>query len=163
MRDTMKSLQWITEILYQLHIPFQIAGGLAAIAYGASRELNDIDIDIPEDKFPLLQEKVREFIIFGPERMRDENWDILLMTLNHNGQEIDLGGAHQTKIFDEQTRQWHLLITDFKQTVSMEIFGLQVPIISRENLLAYKKMLARDVDLVDIAQIERSLSDDKNR
>lgn len=37
MKDTKTALIWITGILKKHQIPFQISGGLAAIAYGASQ------------------------------------------------------------------------------------------------------------------------------
>ena len=157
MRDTKASLKWITTILNELNIPFQIAGGLAAIAYGATRELWDIDIDVPEEKFELIKEKVGAFVITEPTHFKDEHWDLWLMTLNHQGQEIDLSGAHQTKIFDHATQQWHLLMTDFSKSVTMKLFGIEVPVIPKEDLLAYKKILARPVDLADITELSGKL------
>lgn len=156
MRDPKATLIWITNILRELNIPYQIAGGLAARVYGSTRDLLDIDIDIPEDKFDLLKNKVSEFIISGPSRFKDTHWDLLLMTLNYHGQEIDLSGAYQTKIFDQARGKWHDLATDFSKTVMLKIFGLIVPVIPREDLLAYKKILAREVDLSDIEEIEKS-------
>ncbi len=151
------ALVWIMQILNELDIPYQIAGGLAAKAYGASRSLNDIDIDIPEDKFEILKEKVSEFIIFGPSHFKDEYWDLLLMTLNYQGQEIDLSGAHEVKVFNKSTGKWHNFATDFSRTVPMEIFGLNIPVIRREELVAYKKILAREVDISDINEIENAI------
>ena len=162
MRDTKTSLIWITDILKELNVPYQITGGLAARAYGATRDLWDIDIDIPEDKFEIVKEKVSEFIIFGPSRIKEKSWDLLLMTLHHHGQEIDLGGAYQTKIFNQSTGKWHQLFTDFSKSVSIEILGSKVPVIPRNDLLAYKKILARPVDLVDIREIEVKNEEKRN-
>ena|SRR3990167_3035862 len=153
MRDTKTSLLWIINILQELNIPFQMTGGLAAKAYGATRDLLDIDIDIPEEQFEKLKIKVKEFIIFGPAHFKEKPWDLLLMTLNHQGQEIDLGGAYQTKIFDHSTGEWHKLVTDFTKSTPISIFDLTVPVIPREDLIAYKKILARPVDLTDIEDI----------
>ena len=54
MKNIKAALIWITNILKKHQIPFQISGGLAAIAYGASRSLADIDIDIPDNNLILL-------------------------------------------------------------------------------------------------------------
>ncbi|CAN5441117.1 hypothetical protein BH10PSE19_BH10PSE19_04410 [soil metagenome] len=100
------ALRWITDILKSKHVPFQIAGGLAAIMYGAERELVDIDIDIPENAFPLILPEVSPYIIFGPTYFKTELWNIYLLTLNYQGQEIDLGGAYATKIFNTTLQTW---------------------------------------------------------
>lgn len=42
MKNTKSALIWITDILKQHQIPFQISGGLAAIAYGATRPFSKI-------------------------------------------------------------------------------------------------------------------------
>ena len=158
MRDTKAALVWITGILQFSQVPFQISGGLAAKAYGATRELADIDIDIPDDKFDLVKDKVGEYIIFGPEHLKGEQWDLLLMTLSYKGQEIDVNGAYGTKILNKESGIWHPLTTDFSKVVIRDIMGLQVPVIPCDELLAYKKILARAVDIIDIKQIESKIN-----
>ena len=151
--ETKTALIWITDILVKLRIPFQIAGGLAAIAYGSKRALHDIDIDIPEEAFKALANEVREFIDYGPSNFKDEKWDLMLMTLSYKGQLIDVSGAHDTKIFDGKSDRWQHLITDFSAAEIKDVLGLQLPVIAFDELIAYKKILARDVDLLDIAEL----------
>ena len=74
------------------------------------------------------------------------------MTLKYNGQLIDLSGAYHTKIFDEKTDKWHHIISDFNMEIK-NVLGLQLPVIAFDELLAYKKILARDVDLKDIVEL----------
>lgn len=151
--DAKAALIWITDILETLDIPFHIAGGLAAIAYGSTRALHDIDIDIPEGKFRILEKEVKEFIVYGPSHFKDAKWDLTLMTLNFNGQLIDLSGAYDAKIFDEKAGKWHHLITDFSTVEIKNVLELQLPVIAFSELLEYKKILAREVDLMDIAEL----------
>lgn len=79
-KNTKAAFHWIVNILKKFNTPFQIAGGLAAIVYGANRPLEDIDIDIPEEYFSLIKEEVKDFIIYGPAQFKDETWDLMLMT-----------------------------------------------------------------------------------
>ena len=51
MRNTKKALTWIVRVLRKYKVSFQISGGFAARAYGATRELADIDIYIPNKAF----------------------------------------------------------------------------------------------------------------
>lgn len=148
-----QALRWIINILTQHAVPYQIAGGLAAQCYGAIRPLNDIDIDIPEECFAKLVEPLKDFIVDGPARFQSDEWDLLLMTLNYQGVAIDLGGAYQTLIFNKQKQQWVNVKTNLNTAVKMNVAGISANIVCRDDLLAYKKDLARDVDLIDINQI----------
>ncbi len=153
MKKASKALQWIVDILRQHQIPFQIAGGLAAQVYGSTRALDDIDIDIPEECFATIQSAVQEYIIFGPEQFKDENWDIFLMTLDYDGQKIDLGGAYKTRIFNQQTQQWEELTSDLTREKLSTVLGVDVPVISLRELIAYKTKIARKVDIADVQEI----------
>ena len=148
------ALIWIIHILKRLHIPFQISGGLAAIAYGAYRPLEDIDIDIPEEYFPLIKAEVKDFILYESAQYKDETWDLMLMTLNYKGQLIDLSSALHTKIYNKNTKEWEDFPTNFSKSEIKKCFGLDVPVISKDELLSYKKIIARPIDLIDIEQIE---------
>lgn len=153
MNDAKIALVWITDILKKYHVPFQISGGLAAIAYGATRHLADIDIDIPDNQFELIRDEVHRYIIYGPERFKSDKWDLMLMTLNYQGQEIDLSGSDSTYLFNQQTGEWSKLNEDIAAACTRKVFDLDVPVIPLDSLIYYKKMLGREVDLIDINQI----------
>jgi hypothetical protein len=62
--------------------------------------------------------------------------------------------AHtRQKYSNEKSDQWHHLITDFSAAETRDALGLQLPVIALNELLAYKKILARKVDLLDIAEL----------
>lgn len=151
MNTPKEALIWI---LKKHKIPFQISGGLAAIVYGANRPLADIDIDIPDDQFNHIINDVKPYIVFGPARFKSDKWDLMLMTLNYQGQEIDLSGADSTNIFNEQTGEWIKLTEDLTVAPVKKVFNLDLPVIPIKSLIFYKKILAREVDLIDINQIE---------
>jgi hypothetical protein len=155
-RNSEQSFRWIVGLLNELHIPFEISGGLAAKVYGSQRPLNDIDIDIPEDKFDDLYNQVKEFVTFGPGRLKDERWDVMLMTLNHHGQEIDISGAYDCRICDARTGEWVEAPVDLSACEKITIFGIEVPVIARDELVKYKLMLAGEHQQEDInAVLER--------
>lgn len=155
---TKKALIWITEILNKYNIPFQISGGLSAKVYGSPRPLNDIDIDIPEYGFEKIADEVREYTIFGPEHYVDKKWDLLLITLNYFGQEIDIGGSENLKIFDEKSNKWLSFPTDFNKVVYTLISGVKVPVIPKQDLIEYKSYLNGNHQKIDINSIKNSLS-----
>jgi hypothetical protein len=153
MRDTQEALVWITDLLKSLQIPFQISGGLAAQAYGVQRALADIDIDIPEDCFERIKIEVDNFITLGPEKIVGEQWSLLLITLQYQGQDIDLSGAYDTKIRHKTTDAWQAMPMDLSKAIMLDVLGIRLPVIPKQDLIRYKKILAREVDLLDIEQL----------
>lgn len=151
-------LRWIVDILNELNIPFHVTGGLAAIAYGASRPIYDIDIDIPEDQLQKLFEKIIEYVTFGPGNFKDPDWDLTMMTVRYEDVSIDISGAYTGKIFDKKVNKWVPYDSDLKYTVQKEILGMTLPVISRDILINYKRLLARPTDLQDIDAMEANFS-----
>ena len=153
MKDTEKALLWIVSILNNKKIPFQISGGFAAKIYGSPRELNDIDIDILDENFPDIFEDVKQYIIYGPENYKDEKWDALLMTLNYEGQDIDITGTTNGKISNKDKSVWLQYPCDFNKVIYKEVFGITVPVIPKEDLINYKRELDGEHQLIDIEAI----------
>lgn len=153
--QAVKAFAWITQALHSRSIPFRVAGGLAARLYGATRPLGDIDLDVPEEHLATIAADLKAFIKFGPERFVDELWDLQLLTLDYHGQEIDLGGAQQGRVFDRKRKKWIHLTTDFESSPRLEVLGRSVLVIPKEDLILYKRMLGREVDVVDVEQITR--------
>ena len=153
MKDTEKALLWIVSILNNKKIPFQISGGFAAKIYKSPRELNDIDIDILDENFPDIFEDVKQYIIYGPENYKDEKWDALLMTLNYEGQDIDITGTTNGKISNKDKSVWLQYPCDFNKVIYKEVFGITVPVIPKEDLINYKRELDGEHQLIDIEAI----------
>ena len=144
-----KAFLWIVEILERMEIPYQMTGGFAANSYGSPRELADIDIEMADADVFTIAEAVKEYIIFGPERYVDDSWDLNVVTVKYEDQEIDLASV-DAKIFDQNSNTWGLLGSDLSKSEKREIFGKIVPVMPLENLLAYKSKLLRDVDCIDL-------------
>lgn len=153
MKNTEKAFRWIIEILEQHYIAYKISGGLAARLHGAQRELADIDIEVADADVAKIAEEVRSYIVFGPTRYKDENWDLELMTLEYEGQEIDIAGI-EAMIFDQKTESWVACPGDLTTIEVKEAFGRQVPVESLQTLISYKTMLGREVDREDIKQLQ---------
>jgi len=145
-----KTFQWIVGVLRKHNVPFVITGGLSAKSYGSARSLNDIDIDIHDGDINVILEDIRPYITFGPDHYRDDRWDLLLTTLNHEGQEIDLACGDSLKICDARNGAWSDQATDFSDVEIRDVFGIKVPVISRRGLIEYKSMLQGDHQAIDI-------------
>lgn len=149
-----RALKWISQILNKHHIPYQITGGLAAQVHGSHRPLIDIDIDLPNAAITQILPEISPYLRYGPRRYHSREWDILLATLNYHGQLIDLSGADDGLIFDRNAQQWVQCKVDFSTVQWRSIAGLQVPVIAKSELIHYKSILCREVDLMDIAAIK---------
>ena len=153
MRQTKRAFKWIVSILERRKVPFQISGGLAAKAYGSSRKLVDIDIDIPKDKFADIIAEVKSYIVRGPKRYKDKNWDVFLMTLKYANQKIDISGVPTKRMFDKKEKRWVDDRVSFSKKEIKKIFGIYVPVITRQRLIESKKKLSRRVDKIDVESI----------
>lgn len=152
-----KALKWIVEILQKHNIPFQLTGGFAARLYGSKgfREgAEDIDIDISESRFGEIMDEVKDYIVKGPERYYDDFFDCNLLTLNYAGRNIDLGDSDDCKIFDKKKNQWVKCESNYAKSKNMEIFGIKVPVIAKEDLIEYKEILGRSDDLEDLKYLK---------
>jgi hypothetical protein len=148
------ALRWVVGILEKHKVTYQITGGFAARVHGVDRPLADIDFDIPNAAMSAILGDIKPYLVYGPERYQDDDWDLLLATLEYQGQAIDFSGADDGRCFDKQTKQWVDCVVDFSRAVLTPVDGLTLPIINRTDLIAYKTALAREVDLLDVAALK---------
>ena len=154
-RRTREAFIWTVGILRKRGIPFQIQGGFAARIYGSRRPLADIDIGIPDSRLSEILPDVRSHIIYGPKRYVDGSFDLLLMTLKYKGQEIDVFGATNGKLFELKSGKWVNVKFKLEDSTMKSVYGLKVPVIGKKGLIQYKKKLQRDVDVEDVRQLEK--------
>ena len=152
MKNTEAAFHWIIDILERRRIVYKITGGFAARVHGVDRELADIDIDVANESILKIVDDVKPYVIFGPGRYKDDSWDIELMTLKFEGQEIDISGT-EAKIFNQETKRWGPQIGNLQSIEVKKVFGRKIPIESKSSLIAYKSKLTREVDLEDIKQL----------
>lgn len=152
--DAVATLDWLADLLAARAIPWRITGGLAARSYGAERPLADIDVEVPDEAIAALQPDVAAFVVDPPYRHRSGPWDLLLCTLNHRGQVVDLCGGSTCKIYDRRAGAWREDLFHPGEVELREVFGRRVPVVPRARLLAYKRALGREVDVLDVQMIE---------
>ena len=91
--------------------------------------------------------------IFGPKRFKDESFDTELLTLEYEGQRIDLGSSDESRVYNHAKKRWEECKTDYSKYVSHEIYGLTVPVITLRELIKYKKVIGRPTDIEDALAI----------
>ena len=153
MKKTKEAFLWITNLLKINKIRYQITGGFVAKIYGSSRGFDDIDILLSNNNLFQIKNLCTN-TIYGPKRYKDKHFDVLLLTLNYENQEIDLIGADDRKIFDKSKNKWiNKRKIDFNKSNIKEIFSKKVPIIPLNDLISIKKSLGRKKDLYDVLKI----------
>src|SRR3989344_5309082 len=135
-----EALRWIVGILERHNVPYQIAGGFAARLYGATRPINDIDIDIPRTGFDAILPDVQGFVTYGPGILRDEKWDMYALQLSYQGQEIDIG-SEECNIFDDKAQVWVESNAHLAEAVDVPFNGRVLRVCPRQKLIDYKKLL----------------------
>ena len=157
-KNTEGAFKWIVGLLQENKIPFQLSGGFAARLYGANRPLYDIDIEVQDRYFDKILPLVKDYIIYGPQRYLDQTFDVLLMTLKYEGQEIDISGCESDRLYNKNTKQWESCGTKINEVVEKELYGLKVPVIKWQDLVEYKKKIGRPTDLEDVEAVTKKFS-----
>jgi len=149
-----KVLLWVVELLEKNNIEYELTGGLAARCYGAKRKIYDIDIDLRIDVLEKIARLVPETVIDGPRNYQEDGFKVRLLTLKKNGVRIDLSVAGDEKILNQKTNKWQHFATNWRDSHRVNIDGQAIKIISREELITYKKALSRPIDVADLKALE---------
>lgn len=142
---TLSALTWIVEILNKNNIPYRVGGGAATFLYGSGRNINDIDISISGDYFPILIPFVREYITIEPKHYVGEKWDCITLSLAYHGQDIDLTDVNTLLMkssFDDtwiKNKEIYDKLPDIKKDLGN---GVLVTLMHPKVLLEYKEHLS---------------------
>jgi len=147
------ALTWIIGFLEDSNIPYVVCGGLAAKVYGADRELNDIDIYVPDKHLKTVAEYGAPYITFGPSHHKGEQWDLTYVIFTYLGQNVEIGSDKECKILNAQQSKWVTQVIDFTCYERCNVYGVDAKVMKRDELVAYKTQLNREVDIEDINQI----------
>lgn len=147
------ALAWISGRLEEADVPHQFAGGLAARAHGATRALHDIDVYVPEGTLARLRPLLADHHVHGPRRHRDEHWDCYFMEVRYAGEDIELAEASRTWYRRGPDAEWTAADVDFDGPAMREAFGVEIPVMPLDRLVAYKRRLGRPVDERDLAEL----------
>ncbi|MCE8002897.1 nucleotidyltransferase [Billgrantia ethanolica] len=148
-----EAIKWIAGLLRNRNIPFLICGGLAAKGYGSERDLNDVDLFVPDDRFSEVVEAGQEFITKPAAHYREEGWDLTYVQFKYEDIKIEVGCAAGASIFDKESQTWIPLDIDFSRYETRYLLGVELPMMLKEDLVRYKLALSRQVDLEDVRAI----------
>lgn len=150
-----QALTWIVSLLNRHHITYQIVGGLAAKAYGATRPLVDIDVYAPLDRAQAALEEMRPYTVRELLPHHSASWDLVYMALDYHGMYMEIGDTSTTtpRFYNRQDQRWEDQVIDYASSQMMMLYGIETAVMPKDELLRYKAMLDREVDHQDIEEI----------
>jgi hypothetical protein len=158
---TLNALRWIVGVLNEHEIPYRIGGGFAAHIYGSNRQINDIDVSLPGKYFSVIVPEVSEYITAGPKHYSNEKWDCDTLSLDYHGQEIDMTDIDTLKMSNKERTEWFPTKDRYRKfsNLVVNVEGIDVSLIDPRDLVAYKKELDGDHQLVDIEAVRKYIAE----
>ena len=153
------ALSWIFTLLSGREIPCVFCGGLAAIGYGSRRPLHDIDLFVPGDRFIEVVQAGEKYISKPAQHYREhsEGWDLEYVQFMYRDIKVEVGNSNNASIYDSKEEKWVSLDIAFERSHYQQLLGIEIPLMQRDDLIAYKTRLGRPVDSEDIADMLRSI------
>ncbi|MEO6857682.1 MAG: hypothetical protein ABI323_03735 [Solirubrobacteraceae bacterium] len=153
--DIARALTWIVGQFESLSAPYQIVGGLAARAWGGTRDVVDIDLYAPFDRAQSVLTAISPYVVWGPERYRSDCWDLTFLKLDFAGQRLEVGdSASSPRFFNVVAGVWEDQVIDIESSDRLNVLGTTCCVIPKAELIRYKRALDRPVDRLDVAQLE---------
>jgi hypothetical protein len=158
-----QALGWLSS-LFECHaVPYQVVGGLAAQAYGATRPLVDIDLYIPMDRAHAALDEMRAYMVREPLPHLSASWDLVYLALNYQGVYIEIGDSStDPRFFNRVDGRWEPQVIDYAASIKAKLYGVELAVMPRDELIRYKAMLAREVDALDISEMENQAMNRSN-
>ncbi|EPJ2749179.1 nucleotidyltransferase domain-containing protein [Vibrio parahaemolyticus] len=150
------ALNWLKDLLDSENIEYQIVGGLAATIHGSNREVADIDLYIENSDANKILALASLYVSKPLTHYSEYGWDLEYFQLIYRDQKIEIGLAQHTKIQSSADGSWHQLEIDFSKSVTKTYQGIELQVIPIHSLVEYKRILGREVDLIDVQQLTSS-------
>ncbi len=148
------ALEWLVSLLNDHDVPYQVVGGLAAQAYGAARPLVDIDLYIPFDQAQAALAEMQPFIVRLAGPHRSASWHLVYLAMDYQGAYIEIGDSSTNpRFFNRIDQRWEPQVIDYAASQIARLYGVDVAVMPKEELIRYKTMLDREVDHQDIQAI----------
>jgi hypothetical protein len=149
-----QALSWIVTLLNDHQVQYQIVGGLAAQAYGARRPLVDVDLYMAFDQAQAALETMKPYLTRPPAPHRSAAWDLVFLALEYEGMLIEIGdSATDPRFYNRVDQRWEAQLIDYTASQIVTLYGVEVAVMPKTELLRYKAMLDREVDHLDLQQI----------
>jgi hypothetical protein len=146
-----KALKLIISIFHEHNITYRVTGGLAGNLYGSQWQLQDIDIEVAQRDINKIVELFQEYIVIHLMRLVDDEFDLLMLTLEVHGVDVEINQAEDAFVFSEDaTVRLNHDLSNYN-TVAFE--GLEIRVQPLDQIINYKELLGRENDLYDLRQL----------
>lgn len=139
---------------------FAVAGGFASLAHGVVRVTMDLDlvVDVQDDNLTILWDALTD-LGFSPQQPIPRATAVSAEALSK------LAEAKNMQAFSWNHERQPFLVVDllvgppFRWDLDLlervQIFGVEVLVLRREELIRLKRLAGRDKDLLDVRELER--------
>lgn len=149
------ALSWLVNLLDRYAVPYQIVGGLAAHAYGATRPVVDVDLYMPFDRAQSLLAEIQPFIVRQPMPHCSDSWDLVYLALEYEDVYVEIGDSSSNpRFYNRIDGCWEDQRLAYDASVTATLYGVEIKVMPREELIRYKRMLDREVDHLDLAEMK---------
>ena len=147
---------WIAKFLDKNKIKFHFMGGLAAHVYGSKIRYTDIDLAMDLKDMNKLSRLAKPYVL---EKLwcgasSNKIWTGYIMKLRYEGIIIDVTEAKNTKIFNKKVGKYERFPADVQHPTIKKVFGLNVPVMPKKNLVYYKSILLFPHDKLDLKYLK---------
>lgn len=144
-------LSFLIQALDGAGIASQATGGLAGNLWGSVWPLHDIDLDVATVDLDRLERRFAPFVL-SRGRLVDDEFDLDLLHLRRNGVDIEIAGADGAWI-RSPAGTWAPLARTLERAVERPLVEACVRTQRLEDLLAYKRVLGRTADVLDLQRL----------
>lgn len=149
--EQVEALKLLSTRLGELKVSYVVIGGLAAIALGARRPLVDIDIQVSANDMSLVKFAFSDSVQTDIRHYVSKHWDIQQMVLMVNSIQVDVCGAEDFYVIIRHKR--YRIDNTLPRALILDVGGIWLPIMPKEVLMHYKRLLQRPVDLQDLKDL----------
>ncbi|MGD2067542.1 MAG: hypothetical protein PVI57_02560 [Gemmatimonadota bacterium] len=108
---------------------------------------------MPDPAVHEVAEAVTPYLVRSPVPYQDDDWDLVFLRAEYEGQAVEVAGADSARYRDHRSGEWIGADVDWDAGVRRVVEGVGVPVMPVEQLKRYKRALGREVDRWDLAEL----------
>lgn len=149
-----EALALVVGVLDRHEVSYQVGGGLAARAWGATRPLVDLDLWVPFEAAGAALAELEPRAVVPEGRTQQAQWDVALIVHEVAGCRVELMDAASHPRYRASEGEWHELPVRLDEGVVLPVLGHPALVMPRERLAEVKRRMDREVDRLDLAALE---------